>query len=98
MGANLKIKLMKHPYLFLIGLFLSVSSFGQTGKVFDNLSVKSEILNGDRKYAVYLPPDYETSERSYPVLYLLHGAGDDQTGWFILPCVKKRSPRHINTA
>lgn len=35
----------------------------------------------DRKYAVYLSPDYEHSERSYPVLYLLHGAGDDQSGW-----------------
>ena len=35
----------------------------------------------DRKYAIYLPADYETSGRSYPVLYLLHGAGDDQTGW-----------------
>lgn len=35
----------------------------------------------ERKFAVYLPPDYETSRRSYPVLYLLHGAGDDQTGW-----------------
>ena len=34
-----------------------------------------------RKYAIYLPPDYETSQRSYPVLYLLHGSGDDQTGW-----------------
>ncbi|MBN2411908.1 esterase family protein [candidate division KSB1 bacterium] len=41
----------------------------------------SKILNGERKYAVYLPPDYETSQRSYPVLYLLHGGGDDQTGW-----------------
>ena len=30
---------------------------------------------------IYLPPDYESSQRSYPVLYLLHGAGDDQTGW-----------------
>jgi enterochelin esterase-like enzyme len=38
-------------------------------------------LKGERKYAVYLPPDYETSQRSYPVLYLLHGGGDDQTGW-----------------
>ncbi len=37
--------------------------------------------NLERKYAVYLPPDYETSSRSYPVLYLLHGGGDDQTGW-----------------
>lgn len=30
---------------------------------------------------MYLPPDYETSQRSYPVRYLLHGSGDDQTGW-----------------
>lgn len=55
--------------------------FAQTGKVSDNLTMKSKILNMDRKYAIYLPPDYETSQRSYPVLYLLHGGGDDQTGW-----------------
>ncbi len=53
----------------------------QYGKVYDNLSMESKILGMERKYAVYLPPDYETSERSYPVLYLLHGSGDDQTGW-----------------
>lgn len=41
----------------------------------------SEILNSERSFAIYLPPDYQTSNRSYPVLYLLHGAGDDQTGW-----------------
>jgi enterochelin esterase-like enzyme len=63
-------------------LLLGCSAFAQmTGKVYDNLSVKSDILGMDRKFALYLPPDYETSERSYPVLYLLHGAGDDQTGW-----------------
>ena len=60
---------------------LAPSSLAQTGKVFDDLSLRSEILDMDRKYAVYLPPDYETSARSYPVLYLLHGRGDDQTGW-----------------
>jgi enterochelin esterase-like enzyme len=43
--------------------------------------MKSEILKMDRKYSIYLPPGYETSNRSYPVLYLLHGSGDDQTGW-----------------
>ncbi len=53
----------------------------QTGKVFDNLSLPSKILKGDRKFALYLPPDYETSNRTYPVLYLLHGSGDNQTGW-----------------
>ena len=62
-------------------IITSMISNGQTGKVMDNLTMKSKILNMDRKYAVYLPPDYETSLRSYPVLYLLHGYGDDQTGW-----------------
>ena len=65
-------------------LFLSTFALclnAQTGKVQDNLSMPSKILKMDRKYAVYLPPDYETSNRSYPVLYLLHGYGDDQTGW-----------------
>lgn len=64
-------------------ILISAATFisAQTGKVFDNLSMQSKILKMERKYAVYLPPDYETSQRSYPVLYLLHGAGDDQTGW-----------------
>ncbi|WP_303318408.1 alpha/beta hydrolase-fold protein [Flavivirga abyssicola] len=62
-------------------LMFSSVSFTQTGKVFDKLSHTSKILKGDRNFAVYLPPDYETSQRDYPVLYLLHGAGDDQTGW-----------------
>jgi len=64
-----------------LALVLQTVGFAQSGKVFDNLSMPSKILKGDRKFAVYLPPDYETSQRSYPVLYLLHGGGDDQTGW-----------------
>ncbi len=72
---------MKNTLLALVILALSQLSFAQTGKVFDNLSMNSEILEMERKYAIYLPPDYESSERSYPVLYLLHGGGDDQTGW-----------------
>lgn len=67
--------------LLLLLLLVPALLNAQTGKVFDNLTLKSKILKGDRKYAVYLPADYETSERSYPVLYLLHGGGDDQTGW-----------------
>jgi enterochelin esterase-like enzyme len=62
-------------------LIFAISANSQTGKVFDNLSLPSKILKSDRKFAIYLPPDYETSKRNYPVLYLLHGMGDDQTGW-----------------
>lgn len=66
---------------FLLLAFATNWLFGQHGKVYDNLSMNSSILKSERKYAIYLPPDYDESSRSYPVLYLLHGGGDDQTGW-----------------
>ena len=71
----------KNIILIFLGFFILQSSLAQSGKVYDNLSMKSAILKSERNFAVYLPPDYETSQRSYPVLYLLHGAGDDHTGW-----------------
>src|SRR6187402_4013294 len=75
---------MMKKLLFAAAMLLAwhpFASFAQTGKVFDNLTLPSKILKSDRKFAIYLPPDFETSGRTYPVLYLLHGAGDDQTGW-----------------
>ena len=59
----------------------SLLGSAQPSKVFDDLSIPSKILKGDRKYAIYLPAGYENSKRSYPVLYLLHGATDNHTGW-----------------
>jgi S-formylglutathione hydrolase FrmB len=69
--------------LLLIFLILSSgAAFAQqNGKVVEELYVKSDILNRNVKYAIYLPADYETSNRTYPVVYLLHGYGDDHTGW-----------------
>src|SRR5450631_2499703 len=72
---------MKNILLVIALLACCAVTNAQGSKVFDDLSLKSKILNMERKYAIYLPPGYETSQRSYPVLYLLHGGGDDQTGW-----------------
>lgn len=72
---------MRNLLIFVFSLVLTLHLNSQTGKVYDALSHSSKILKEDRNFAIYLPPDYETSQRSYPVLYLLHGAGDDQTGW-----------------
>lgn len=74
---------MSMKKLTLTGLLFSILTVGmaQGGMVKDDLSMTSKILKMDRKYAVYLPAGYETSQRSYPVLYLLHGSGDDHTGW-----------------
>lgn len=72
---------MKRQVFFFAAFFLAAALSAQSGQVMDDLTLPSKILNMERKYAVYLPPDYESSKRSYPVLYLLHGGGDDHTGW-----------------
>ena len=67
----------------LIGLLILClfPCFAQQGKVLESLRFESKITKYPVKFSVYLPPDYETSQRSYPVLYLLHGYSDDETGW-----------------
>jgi enterochelin esterase-like enzyme len=43
----------------------------------------SKVTGKWRRAFVYTPPDYDTSARArYPVLYLLHGWGEDETGWY----------------
>ncbi len=68
---------------FIVPLLLVAAShaFAQVGLLKETLKVKSAILSKDMEYSVYLPADYETSNRRYPVLYLLHGYTDDETGW-----------------
>ena len=41
----------------------------------------SPTLNATRRMMLYLPPGYELSRQRYPVLYLLHGTGGDETVW-----------------
>lgn len=72
---------MKSPFISIIFLVFFVPSFAQKGKVIESIAFNSKIVAYPVKYSVYLPPDYETSQRSYPVLYLLHGYSDDETGW-----------------
>ena len=44
----------------------------------------SKITGAWRRCFVYTPPDYETNLKArYPVLYLQHGSGEDETGWTI---------------
>ena len=43
---------------------------------------QSALTGAERTCYVYLPPQYKTEpERRFPVLHLLHGAGEDETGW-----------------
>jgi len=57
--------------------------------------MKSNILGKEVSFSIYLPPDYQESGRSYPVLYLLHGYSDDETGWTQFGEVKNIMDQHV---
>lgn len=68
--------------MFLVSCMFLAAAFAQsTGKIIEQQSVKSTILSKDVKYSIYLPPNYESSTQTYPVIYLLHGYGGDNHSW-----------------
>jgi len=72
----------KLAFIFFCICFFQ-SAIAQTmGKVIEEKNVKSSILNRNVNYTIYLPAGYDQSERTYPVVYLLHGYTDDNTAWF----------------
>jgi S-formylglutathione hydrolase FrmB len=63
---------------FVLCCLLPTHLFGATGRA-ECLSVSSKILGRGVPYCVLLPPSYDSEKaRRYPVLYLLHGLGDDE--------------------
>jgi enterochelin esterase-like enzyme len=66
--------------LTLISLLLTIAIEAQTqGIAYESKTLSSNILKMDRKFSIYLPAGYESSDHSYPVLYLLHPAGPANT-------------------
>ena len=45
---------------------------------------QSQSLGRRRGLCVYTPPGYDKSRKSFPVLYLLHGSGDNEATWMAL--------------
>jgi S-formylglutathione hydrolase FrmB len=64
-------------------LLVGITSYAQftRGTVKESLKIESEILGKTVNYTIYLPFDYATSNRLYPVTYLLHGYSDNDMGW-----------------
>jgi enterochelin esterase-like enzyme len=72
---------MKKIHLILLFFFSFVIGGFAQGIVKEKQVIKSTILNKEVHYTIYLPSDYYTSERNYPVTYLLHGYGDADDSW-----------------
>ena len=74
---------MKKMLTILGFLFISIQLFsiGNESKTFESLEMYSNILGQNIKYSICLPAGYDTSKDEYPVVYLLHGLGDNETAW-----------------
>jgi enterochelin esterase-like enzyme len=63
-----------------VGVFQAYNKDIAHGMVSD-LEYWSKSLGVKRRAKVYLPPGYLASSKSFPVLYLVHGAGDSDDSW-----------------
>lgn len=70
--------------LIFFCLLISTTVFGQwpsNGKI-ELDTMPSEILKEEREFAIYLPKSYnDSTDKNYPVLYLLHGGGGSHKDW-----------------
>ena len=58
---------------------------------------KSKTLDRDYNYNIYFPENYQTSNKRYPVLYLLHGSGGSEDDWVKSGNVKETADRLIES-
>ena len=67
----------------LLVLLISFAGIAQVsrGTIKEGLKIESKILGKAVRYTIYLPFDYNTSDRYYPIVYLLHGYSDNDMGW-----------------
>lgn len=68
----------------ILGSVSGISSAQEVADLPDGLQTESfysPAVDREMKYDIVLPPDYDTSERRYPVLYLLHGYMQNYTVW-----------------
>jgi enterochelin esterase family protein len=84
-SLSLSTVLFASPELRLLAQESAVPAWQQLRNVphgtLQRLEYRSQSINKAREAIVYLPPGYDRGTDRYPVLYLLHGAGGDETVW-----------------
>lgn len=68
-------------FVLFFAFVLGIHVFAQAHKV-DTIIIRSEVMKKDIKCVVILPNKYsEEKAKRFPVVYLLHGYGDNYAGW-----------------
>jgi len=84
---------------FLVPTILIVTCAGAAQDRIDCTALPSKILHRDVRYCVEIPASYdkpESKDKRYPILYMLHGLGDDEQtlfktgGWTLIEDLRKQ--------
>lgn len=63
----------------LLTLVFAVLASPVSAAKFQDRTFESAVFGGKRNYRIFLPPDYESSQKHYPVVYYHHGHSDRYT-------------------
>ena len=72
---------VKMSILINVLVVFTLSAQLPQGTIVENIKLKSSILKKDMLLNVYLPANYSSESSRYPVLYLLHGMGQNYMDW-----------------
>ena len=86
--------LMLRVAILCLVLTLPALSQGVAARNVTAIRFHSPSLGQERSVSVLLPTGYDASTRRYPVLYLLHGLGDDHTIWALRTNLSAYAARH----
>src|SRR6478609_11423632 len=85
---------LRHCFVVAVVFVMSAVSFAQAR--IDCSAINSRILKRAVHYCVYLPSGYDAAQQPYPILYFLHGLGDNERtlfnsgGWTLLDDLRKQ--------
>lgn len=81
-----------YRFTYLLFFLILSNTFSLVGQQIDTVSVYSSKMNLEVKNVIILPDGYdEKSDKTYPVVYLLHGYGGNHLSW--LKTVKPTLPQ-----
>lgn len=66
-------------------------------RLLEKQTYQSDLLSREMYYAVLLPEEYESGTGTFPVVYLLHGYGDDETAWYKDGYIQYYADRDVDT-
>lgn len=91
---------MRKPCWLLISMALLLAGIAAAQDRIDCTTLPSKILHRDVRYCIEIPASYDKPEsktKRYPILYMLHGLGDDEQtlfktgGWTLIEDLRKQA-------